>query len=43
MLESWSAQGWHPTLGVMDLTRIVDEFMVKHLEEHAEQLDRMSS
>lgn len=31
--------GVHSTLGEMTLTKIVDEFMVGHLEEHADQLD----
>ncbi len=39
--EAWEARGRHPTLGVMDLRRIVDEFMVGHLEQHAEQLERL--
>lgn len=34
--------GAHQTLGVMPLTKIVDEFMVGHLEEHATQLDSLS-
>jgi len=35
----WAACGRHQTLGVMDAERIVDEFMVGHLEGHARQLD----
>ncbi|HZS13383.1 MAG TPA: hypothetical protein VFC09_02185 [Candidatus Dormibacteraeota bacterium] len=35
----WAARGLHSTLGVMPLPRIVDEFMVGHLEQHAAQLD----
>jgi hypothetical protein len=38
---SWSAQGLHPTVGVMDLPAMVDRFIVAHLEEHAEQLATM--
>jgi len=36
---AWSAHGLHSTLGVMPLERMVDEFMVGHLEQHADQLD----
>jgi len=39
--DAWSAQGVHSTLGVMDVTRIVEEFLVGHLEEHAAQLDSL--
>ncbi len=34
----WLARGQHQARGVMDLAGIVDEFMVGHLEEHADQL-----
>jgi hypothetical protein len=37
--DAWRARGLHPTLGPMPLPRIVDEFIVGHLEEHADQLD----
>jgi hypothetical protein len=37
--DSWQARGLHPTLGVMPLERIVDDFLVGHLEEHAAQLE----
>lgn len=33
--------GVHRTLGVMDVERILEEFVVAHLEEHAEQLDSL--
>ena len=39
--EAWSKRGIHQTLGVMDMKRIVDEFLVGHLEEHADQLDAL--
>jgi hypothetical protein len=39
--QAWSARGVHQTRGVMSLERIVDEFMVAHLEEHAAQLDEL--
>jgi hypothetical protein len=38
---AWEARGLHPTLGVMSLRRILDEFLVGHLEEHAVQLDEL--
>jgi hypothetical protein len=37
--EGWAKQGQHPTLGVMDMPRIFNEFLVGHLEQHAAQLD----
>jgi hypothetical protein len=39
--EDWQKQGTHPTLGVMSLEKIVDEFLVKHIEDHADQLDQL--
>jgi hypothetical protein len=36
---AWERRGGHPTLGVMDMPRIVNEFVVGHLEQHADQLD----
>ena len=41
--RSWGARGLHPRLGVMNLERIVDEFLVGHLEEHADQLDALAA
>jgi hypothetical protein len=38
---AWDAEGEHSTLGVMSLERILDEFLVGHLEEHATQLDTL--
>ena len=40
--SAWSARGVHTTRGVMDVQRIVDEFLVGHLEEHADQLDSLA-
>jgi hypothetical protein len=37
--DDWRRQGVHPTLGVMDVERIVDRFLTSHLEEHANQLE----
>jgi DinB superfamily len=39
---AWSARGAHSTLGVMPLERIVDEFLVGHLEQHAAQLEQLA-
>jgi hypothetical protein len=36
---AWGREGVHQTLGVMDLVRIFEEFLVGHLESHAAQLD----
>jgi hypothetical protein len=38
----WKAVGRHPTLGQMSVARIADRFIVSHLEEHAEQLERLA-
>ena len=37
--DAWEAVGLHPTLGEMPLPRIVERFIIGHLEEHADQLD----
>jgi threonine dehydratase len=37
--EEWEVTGRHPTRGEMSVARMVDEFIVAHLEEHADQLD----
>jgi hypothetical protein len=39
----WNAVGLHPTRGDMDVEAIVERFIVDHLEEHADQLDSLSS
>jgi hypothetical protein len=39
--SDWQLRGLHPTLGVMGMPRIVDEFLVGHLEAHAGQLDAL--
>jgi DinB superfamily len=36
---AWAVRGVHSTLGVMTLERMLDEFIVGHLEQHAAQLD----
>jgi hypothetical protein len=40
--DARAVRGVHQTLGVMPLPRIVDEFLVGHLEEHTDQLDGLS-
>lgn len=40
--EAWRARGSHPTRGAMSVERIVEEFIVSHLEEHADQLDLLA-
>jgi len=39
----WDAVGLHPTLGVMSISEIVEEFLVGHLEQHAEQLEALGA
>ncbi len=39
--EDWGRVGRHQSLGDMDLHRMLDEFVVGHLEEHADQLDQL--
>ena len=40
--EAWQREGVHETLGVMNVDKIVDMFLAKHLEDHAAQLDRLA-
>ncbi|MEO6577347.1 MAG: DinB family protein [Candidatus Limnocylindria bacterium] len=39
--DAWHRIGAHPTRGAMSVERIVEEFIVNHLEEHADQLDAL--
>ena len=39
--SDWSAVGMHPARGAMDARQIVGFFVVDHLEEHADQLDKL--
>jgi hypothetical protein len=39
--DTWDRRGIHPTLGPMTVTAIVEDFLVGHLEQHAEQLERL--
>jgi len=40
--EEWSAVGLHPVRGEMTAHQIVEFFIVDHLEEHADQMDRLT-
>jgi len=35
----WELRGVHPTLGTMTVDELVEEFLVGHLEQHADQLE----
>jgi DinB superfamily len=37
--RDWERRGRHSTLGVMGMRAVFDEFLVGHLEAHADQLD----
>ena len=37
--RGWNLRGLHSTLGVMGMSKILDEFVVGHLESHAGQLE----
>ena len=39
--EAWTRRGAHPTRGEMSVQRIIERFIVEHLEEHADQLDAL--
>ncbi len=41
--EQWDAIGLHPTAGEMSVAAILDRFVLRHLEEHAGQLDGLRS
>jgi hypothetical protein len=40
---AWSAQGLHPTRGVLDVPQMVKRFVTDHLDEHAKQLEGLAS
>ena len=40
--ETWQLRGAHPVRGEMTVERIVETFVVDHLEEHADQLDSLA-
>lgn len=39
--DDWQRVGVHPTLGEMDVARFLDEFLVGHYSQHADQLDEL--
>jgi hypothetical protein len=39
----WSARGMHARRGEMTVAQIVERFVVGHLEEHAEQLEKLAA
>jgi DinB superfamily len=40
-LEAWQRRGSHPVRGELTVLEIIERFIVEHLEEHADQLDRL--
>jgi hypothetical protein len=40
--ETWQLRGIHPVRGEMTVERIIETFIVDHLEEHADQLDSLT-
>lgn len=38
----WERKGVHPKLGAMSLDRMIEEFLIGHLEQHAEQLEKLA-
>jgi hypothetical protein len=40
--EQWLAVGQHPTRGAMSVAQITEDFLVGHLEQHADQLEALS-
>jgi hypothetical protein len=40
--EEWDRTGEHPTLGSMTVPRMVEQFLLVHLEEHAVQLETLA-
>ncbi|MGH2392060.1 MAG: DinB family protein [Candidatus Limnocylindria bacterium] len=41
--EQWSARGLHERRGEMTVAEILDRFVVSHLEEHADQLEKLAA
>jgi hypothetical protein len=39
--EAWTLRGMHPSRGEMNVREIIEQFIVSHLEEHADQLDAL--
>ncbi len=42
-VAEWAAMGRHQTAGEMDVEQMVGRFVVDHLEEHLDQLDRLTA
>ena len=40
---TWQLRGTHPVRGEMPVERIIETFIVEHLEEHADQLDTLAA
>lgn len=40
--DTWRLRGMHPTQGEMTVERLVERFIVDHLEEHVSQLDALA-
>jgi hypothetical protein len=40
--DQWLAVGLHATRGAMSVSQITEEFLVGHLEQHADQLESLS-
>jgi hypothetical protein len=40
--DQWAAVGQHITRGAMSVPEIIEEFLVGHLEQHADQLESLS-
>ena len=40
--DQWDIRGLHPTRGAMTVDELVEQFLVGHLEEHADQLEEMT-
>ena len=41
--RDWSARGLHSSRGEMTVAEIVERFLVAHLEEHADQLEKLTA
>jgi hypothetical protein len=41
--DQLARSGVHPTRGTVDVAFILEQFVVKHLEEHADQLDKLAT
>jgi hypothetical protein len=40
--DQWDIRGLHPTRGAMTVDALVNQYLVGHLEEHADQLEAMT-